>query len=226
MKGTLSRHKVSIFTVAVIAVTSCFLVIACRKQSSLEPQKIQTTKGSDNVVADAKSYFQHTILNKESDRAVNSVNLSSKGATLKPLPIDRMEKISNIVDWDNGFEVLIDGVNYLFIAVKENIKPFKNKDFEFFRYLIFSTNSSGTKTLSIVEVLGDSRTSLGDNHARVAIASLTNKLKDASNQIETLNASVIFYTSNYQRETSFHIDNGIWSEKRISFRSDLQIHLK
>ncbi len=223
MKARLSTQGLLALFIIVLSAIASF--VACKKQLRASPEELQPITGSDKTVIDAKSYFLHSILKSEDDQIVNKVKLDAKGMRTPKLPT-RFGKISGIIDWNAGFVTVINGTNYLFVPLKEDIKPFKNKDYEFFRYLIFYQNVAGVQDLSVIEILGDPKTTLGDEHAKTAIGAWANKLLNSTNAIGAVNASIIFYTKEYQRESSFHVDNGVWSEKRISFRSDLEIRLR
>lgn len=228
MKTMLNRKKTMVFVVASIAFLTVN-IIACKKMSEADPKKQEVSAFGSPTVSAAQNFFKGTILqNEKKEGLARTKKTNGGGAIQRQTPSAfpaRMSKIADLIRWDGSFETAINGKAYLLVPLNEATKPFKNKEFEFLRYLVFS-DKDGSKDLSVIEILSDKGTSLGTNGKEIAQFALSNKLNNDNKPIEGLNASVIFFTGDYMRETSFHIANGNWKFERISFRSDLEIRLK
>lgn len=204
------------------------LLFACQKQLKFDKQKIissEEIKKTNDIVKVSQLYFKDTVLKSEISKSTNvksekrvKNDLNTK-INVKP---NRIEKIEDLINWEEGFPVKINDKQLVFVPLKENIKPFTDKSYEFTRFLIFKTNVYGYSSMSIIEILSDKATSLGDAKAK-AIDAFRNVYLGQSNSIPFTNASVILYDQKYERLQSFHITNGAWERKRIDFRSDLDI---
>lgn len=206
------------FSVLSIILSVFLLINGCKKKNT---QEEMTLKGNDiSLIQSAKNYFTD-LVNKEKESPIQS---SATEQTKNTHPQSaRLLKISPYVLWDNATKQNRDGLEYAIIPLKENIKPFKNKSFEFFRNIIFYQDKIKKANMIILEVLSKKDESLGDNLQKIAITSFENKYFSQTQGIDALNASIIFYNEKYLRDTSFQIQNGKWVPARISFRSDLDI---
>lgn len=222
-KLSFPKYRISVLLIMIVIGTASVLFIACKKQAISDAEKVTQLSSKDPAIKDAHSFFLNTIVKNEIEGATRQVKtLSTKSNNPPPL---RMGKIANLLEWDKSVETKILDSKYLFVPFNENIKPYKNKDFEFFRYLIFNKAADGKISLSVIEVLSDKGASIGQEKQALAIAALTNKLTNGAKEIDNINASVIFYNQDYNRETSFKLKDGAWSTFRISFRSDMEIAL-
>jgi hypothetical protein len=216
-----------IFSKQIILLTMCMasamtiFTIACSKQAIND---ISALTSNDPEIKQAQTFFINTIVKNELNTGTIGQQTLSKNIVSR-VPA-RMSKLEKLVKWDESFQFNLNETKYVFVPVNEAVKPFKNKDFEFFRYLIFYTNADGKNDLSVIEVLSNKASSLGNDLRKIALASFKNKVLGTNTPIEHINASIIFYTQDYSRQTSFQIANGNWSNARISFRSDLEIKLK
>jgi len=208
------------FPTLFIILFTIFLINGCKKKST---QEDMTLKGNNiSLTQIAKNYFTN-LANKEKESPLlqSSAIKQTKSTNSRITPI---LKISPCVLWDNATEQDRNGFDYVIIPLKGNIKPFKNKSFEFFRNIIFYQDKTKKANMVILEVLSKKDQSLGNDLQKIAITSFENKHFSHSQSIEALNASVIFYNENYLRDTSFQLQNGKWAPARISFRSDLDIN--
>lgn len=205
------------------------LMSACHKTDISEEVKAEKTSESPNVNK-LKSFFEKVvqkdqIVNRQVSNTIRNVaTKGSKKKTSEPF-LNRMLQISNSINWNNSFNVAIENENFHFVAFNEPIKPFQNKDFEFIRFLVLKETKNSEYQISVIEILGDKGTSLGKIPKDICIQAFRNKILNQNSSIESINASVIFFDENYQRDTSFRIENGGWKSSRISFRSDLPIQL-
>ena len=207
-------------------VLSTFLILAsCNKQVNLEPNNIiQNGSITPQLLVASKTFFDSAILKTEAETKLIPNTTLSKGVVDKKLPQDRMKKLSKNINWEGAFKVNLREKSFLFVPVNESINPFLNKNFEFIRYLIFESQTTNISNLTFIELLSDSGSSL-NNAKQMTISAFLNILQNTSNPLVELNASVIFYNQKYVRLQSYHVNNGQWQVKRISFRSDLEIKL-
>lgn len=207
-------------------VLTTFLVIAaCKKQLNPDQNEITENRVSTNqLVSPSKSFFISTVLKSEAETKTLPKTTLSKSKEATNLPLDRMTKLSKDINWDGGFKLNIGESGFVFVPINESIKPFLNKEFEFVRYLVFEPKASGIFNLSVIELLGDKGTSL-KSPKQMAMSAFKNIQLNVANPLPDLNASIILYNQKYERLKSYHVSNGKWEIKRISFRSDLEIKL-
>jgi len=194
-----------------------FATNACKKQNAKE--SIAAKANDATLVQIAKNYFDDLIKKEKTGTQAPSNRLTQQMAP----GAKRILKMEPLLLWNKAIEHSEGELNYVIIPLDENIKPFKNKSFEFFRNVIFYQEKNGKGNMLILEVLGKKDELLGNNLQQISITAFENKYFSRAKAIYSLNASVIFYDANYARETSFQIQNGEWSSARISFRSDLEI---
>jgi hypothetical protein len=197
-----------------IAIFTILLVIGCNKKNVKEAT-------ADNSLAKmARTYFSD--LAKKEITASDQVSTAQqkKGSLIRVTPLTKM---SPFIIWENATEIKRDKLTYTIVPLKGDKKPFKNKNYEFFRNLIFYRDESGKDNMTILEVLSTKGKSLGNDFKKIAISAFENKYFSGSQDIQDLNAYVIFFNENYERETSFQLVDGKWTPARISFRSDLDI---
>lgn len=193
-----------------------FLVIACNKKTAK-----QNTTGSDASVSQmAKNYFSNLAQQEKAPPDQPSATVQKK---ITQSPVTPLSKMSALIQWEKAVEIKRDELTYTIIPVKDDMKKFKGKNYEFFRNIIFFKDDSHKSNMTIVEVLSKKGESLGNDLQKIAINAFENKYFSRSESIDALNAFVIFYDENYIRETSFELLRGKWMPARISFRSDLEI---
>jgi len=196
------------------------LSTSCNKQQQGDSQ---IASPDSSLSESAKSYLAVLAVKKDDLAAPVSGKKKLPSKTIKVQQVNRFSQISKTTEWKNAFEIQEKGITYLFVPVKEDIKPFTNKDFEFFRYLIFSRAGASAVSLSVIEVLGDKKYSFESDNRQIAITAFKNKTEGNTGNIGNTNAAVIFYNNDYKPTASFKLNNGAWSTARITFRSDLGI---
>jgi hypothetical protein len=207
-------------------VLSVFLIlVSCKKQVNFEPNTIiQNAYASPHLLFASKKFFDSAILKTQEETKLIPNTTLSKALLVKNLSQDRMKILSKNIKWEGAFKVDLREKSFLFVPVNENINPFLDKNYQFIRYLIFENQNSIIHNLNIIELLSDSGSSLMDAK-QTAISAFRNILQNSSNPLVQLNASVIFYNQKYERLQSYYVNNGQWQDKRIWFRSDLEIKL-
>jgi hypothetical protein len=217
MKKIKKHRTVTLFSYLAAAVFTILLVSGCNK-TNVRKKTLSENKASLTLVA--KNYFESLA---ENEKAVSAQLLNSgqiKSTTVRVTPLTKMSP--NIM-WDKATEVKREDLAYSIVPLNEEIKPFKNKNYEFFRNIIFYRDENGKSNMLILEVLSKKGQSLGNDLQKIAINAFENKYFARNQDIGDLNAFIIFYNEYYVRETSFQLEGGKWTSSRISFRSDLDI---
>ncbi len=191
------------------------VVLSCKKEAK------KTAANPESVISgvnNAKQYFTAFIDSENSTEK----GTGGKSAVYVAEAKQRLQAFAQQVDWGRSMSKTINSVDYTIVPVAGSLTPFNNKSYEFLRALVF-TDQSGHIQMKIVEILGDKGTSLMQNHAELIASSIENLFSEKTKTIPSTNASVMLYDNNYRQEKSFHITNGTWEERRIIFRSDLNI---
>lgn len=204
-----SFFSVTLFTILIIN--------GCNKKNISEETLAEK---NTSLSQKAKNHFESLAKNENATSPPPAASQQVKTIQKRITPLSKM---SPHILWEKATELQTENLKYTIVPLKENIKPFKNKDYEFFRNVIFYRDESGKNNMVILEVLSSKGKSLGNNLQRVAIDAFENKYFSRSADISDLNAFVIFYNEDYTRDTSFQLVNGKWTPARISFRSDLDI---
>jgi hypothetical protein len=216
MKKIKNFGKVLLLSFLSIAVVSILLLNGCKKLNSGERPALL----ENNISQTAKNYIA-SLADKEKDISAQPPGEKpAKGIKKRVTPFSKM---APLVKWDQSTVGQYDDLRFIILPVGENIKPFENKEYEFFRNIIFCRDKTGKEHMSIIEILGKKGESLGDNYQDIAITAFENKHLSRSKSIGTLNASVFFFNEDYIQEASFQLQNGRWAPVRMSFRSDLDI---
>lgn len=218
MKKVRNFEKVILFSTLSITLFTILLVNGCKKKNSEENVPVKESKIS--LVQMAKDYFTKLADNENQSSTQSSITKQAKNTNIRITPLLKMRPS---ILWENATEQDKDGFDYAIVPLKENIKPFKNKNYEFFRDIIFYQDKNKKANMIILEVLGKKNESLGTNLQKIAMTSFENKYFSQTQNIDALNASILFYNESYLRDTSFQVQNGKWLPARISFRSDLDI---
>lgn len=183
----------------------------------------ETEKYSDGkdipLVRSAKNYFE-ILLNKEGKIQVQAPGKKQTGISPR---IDPLSKMNSYVLWDQSIYKKSGGLEYVIIPLKEKIKPFKNKSYEFFRDIIFYEGKNKTPNMTIMEVLSKKNESLGNDLNKIAVTAFENKNFSRNDNVDKIDASVIFYDQSYKQEGSYQLKDGKWGTARVLFRSDLEI---
>lgn len=196
------------------------LIAGCKKRNAEENTLSKENNYSLSVAA--KNYFAD-LVNAESKSSSSLQSQTPKLTKGQGPRITPLSKMSPYILWDNATEQKENGLDFLAVPLKEDIKPFKNKAYEFFREIFFYQSANHKINMIVAEVLSKKNESLGNDLQKIAITSFENNYFSRAQSIDRLNASVIFYNENYVRDTSFQLQNGLWMPARISFRNDLAI---
>jgi hypothetical protein len=212
------------FLICAILTTAC-VIIACNKQATKAPPlTAEQVTSFDPSIQRAQLFLRtSTLQNERKQLFQNRITFQNSHRTAI---VSRIPAVTKLLNWNDAFKVRLNRTEYLFISFSEERTPFKNKTFEFVRYLVFTLSKNNILSMDVLELLGDQNTSLGKDVKTVAINAVKNKIEETAAPIGQLNASVIFYNQDYAWQNSFHITNGTWKKERISFRSDLEINLK
>lgn len=196
-------------------VVTVILLHGCNKMTTKEDD----TK-SNSVSQLARNYFSN-LSEREKTASNGSTGVPQKKIISKRIaPLSTM---SELIQWQNAKEVTHDQLTYTVVPLKDDLKKFKSKDYEFFRNIIYYQDEQQMNHMVILEVLSKKGESLGNDLQNVAITAFENKYFSRTESIGDLNAYVIFYNENYDRDISFELKKGKWLPARISFRSDLEI---
>jgi hypothetical protein len=227
MKNARTNYVPANRSYLIILIILLSLGTACKKMETSKtpaiPQSLETS---------SQAYFNQLLSNeaalmaslKETDAARNTgVKPHLQKKQIRVTQTARFHDMALKIDWNSVEKYKIDKVNYLVVPVKENIKPFNNKSFEFFRKLVFYNPAGGEVKMTVLEVLGNKNASLGSDLSSITRTALENRFGNKSDAIGNLNASVLFFNNNYGRDTSYSLTDGRWASARISFRSDLDI---
>ncbi len=166
-----------------------------------------------SFVENAKRYFDSSLLE------FNEIKYPNKKGTTRSL-----SELKDHIRWDKPILYKNENSNFLVVSLNEDLKPFENKSFEFFRNLIFQTDDIGSvNNMSIIEVLSDKDYSLVSNMQKITFTAIKYKYYSIKEIADSVNASIIFYNQNYRRDTSYQLRNGNIIPLRISFIKDLKI---
>lgn len=211
-----------------IIIISAFLLFGA---SSCKRDLAPETKLSDqnpvvneqNLLQVSKGYFS-SLANEEKALLSQPTKKLPKNSPLRKNA--RIAQISELIDWEKSKVITHNNFNFLLVPFKEDRKPFKNKDFEFHRKLVFFNDSTGKLQMNIVEILGEKGTSLGNDLEELCKTSFLNSYLKQNNSIGNVNAHVMFYSSKYKEQNVFELIRGQWSlpKERFSFRSDIGIN--
>src|SRR5690349_19915936 len=106
------------------------LVNGCNKKTAKE-----VSKGSETSVSQmAKSYFSELAQQEKPPSAQSPATVQKK---ITPNPITPLSKMSALIQWEKAVEINHDKLTYTIIPVKDDIKKFKTKNYEFFRSVVF-----------------------------------------------------------------------------------------
>jgi len=209
-----------------LLVAASFLPASCNKPSSqaVTENVAPTANPSQSLRESASTYFIGLTTPK-----ADSVTVAPKGnkkylQIINHKPVNKFADISKTINWQNAFEEQISGATYLFVPVKENIKPFANKSYEFFRYLIFSKDKQAQSTVSVIEVLSDKDAAFALPLRQIAVTAYKNRMESKADNIGSENASVVFFDNSYKQTDVFKLTNGVWSKGSTWFPNDLRTH--
>jgi hypothetical protein len=214
MKQTKNFKTAILYSVLSTTVLTILLAYGCNKKNSREAGNNVT------LTQTAKDYFTGLANEEKVTSSQPSVTSHPQSTKYRVTPLSKM---SPSIIWDQATVHERSDMSYVIMPLKEVIKPFKNKNYEFFRNVIFYKQKTGKTNMIIVEVLSKKGESLGNDLQNIAITAFENKYFSRSESIGELNAYVIFYNENYVQDTSFQLQNGKWAPARVSFRSDLDI---
>lgn len=204
-------------------VAASFLPGSCNKPSQAVNENVSSSPNASKSLRESAGTYFATIATKKVDSVATPKGNKKYVRVIKQQPVNRFAQISKTINWQDAFEEQVQGATYLFVPVKENIKPFANRDFEFFRYLVFSKDKQAAVTVSVIEVLSDKGYSFELPGRQIAVAAFKNKMETKTGIIGSVNASVLFFDNAYKQTSVFKLSNGAWGEGNIRFRSDLSI---
>ena len=109
------------------------LMDGCKKLSLKEPT---SPKGdTSSLLAAAKSHFNDLVnVEQKISRQGHTVNVTRLRVSQRITPLLKMRPY---ILWENSNEYKYNDIDVLAIPLKENIQPFKNKAYEFFREIFF-----------------------------------------------------------------------------------------
>ena len=216
MKKIKNFERVILLSFLFITVCTMVLVNGCSKMNTRENTALTETDISET----AKNYMAGLADKEKEIAAQPSAEQPVKGIKNRVTPFTKMNPL---IMWDKAAAQQQGDLNYVLVPLKEALKPFANKGYEFFRNVIFYKDKNGKSNMTIVEVLSKKDESLGNDHQQIAITAFENKYFNKSQPISALNASVFFFNEEYKQVASFQLQNGQWASVRMSFRSDLDI---
>lgn len=111
------------------------------------------------------------------------------------------------------------------IRINQPLKPFKNQQYEFIRYLAFSDMESNKPNALVIEILGKANTSLGSNTPSLIQKILLNELSIKNEIIEIPESFIIIYDSQYRWSRSYQVTKGKIEKQRIEFDCEKDIVL-
>jgi hypothetical protein len=211
MKISILKTKALIFLLILFA-GIIFVYTACQKQKS--------NTDSTPLIAAAHVWFTNELVKKENDKLASLSNSAGDSYIRR---FARMGKLKDLLNWNEAKEYVENSLNYVISPVKENLKPFKNQNFEVARFFAFYRNNSGKMQMNIIEILSKKGRRLEGSISQIASIAFTNKYFRKSNNLGNTNASIIFYNLDYDYETSFEIKNGLWSPAKINLRNKDEI---
>jgi hypothetical protein len=209
-------------TVILYSFLSCtvFLILLVNGCNKMEAGEEALTEKTSSLSRSAENHFSRLAENEKAVAAQPSTATKIKSTKNRVTPLSKM---SPLILWDKATEFKRDKLTYTIVPLKDDLKKFKDKKYEFLRNIIFYSDESGKKNMLILEVLSKKGGSLGDDFLKIASSAFENKYFAKSRDIDGLNAYVLFYNENYAEDTSFQLVDGKWTPARISFRSDLEI---
>lgn len=209
MKHYFKNVKFVLLTVITFLV---ILFFACKRQLDLG-----FNNNSNAIVQNAKDYFTTTIVAKENEMLALPYKTLAKNSNIRCFA--RMGKLSNKLLWNKATVYIKNGLEYTIVPVEEDIKPFTNKSYEAFRNLIFYRNKDGRMNMSVIEVLSNKNSEFGNMPSSIAKLAFENMYFNTQQQLANTNASILFYDSYYNLQSSFIIKDGVWNEAKIKLKN-------
>lgn len=215
MKKIKTLRTVVLF--AIFSVAAILLVNGCNKKNASE------NDGSNEkltLAGAAQNHFRQLAESEKPAPAQPSPAVRLKSAKTRVTPLTKM---STDIQWEQATEIRRDKLVYTIAPVKDDTKRFKDKDHEFFRSVIFYREENGKSNMLILEVLSLKGKTLGNDFHKIATTAFENRYFSGSQDIDGLNAYVMFFNENYAEDKSYMLTDGKWAPARVSFRSDLDI---
>lgn len=207
--------------ISMLMCLGCFIFLASCKKEPLIQDDLPKVQVSSANISNAKLFLENSI-----QKNIISSSSQNKKREFTLLKSTQLGSLINIIDWDNSFFVQLDGINFLVSEIKESIKIFNDKGYQFMRFLVLRQEENHYTDMTVLEILGDKNYTFKQSGKMLADAMLKNYFKKLSDSISDVSASVMFFDKNYLIQKSFVLTNGVWSAKRVHFRSDLQIVTK
>ena len=182
--------------------------------------KMKADQGALSDKISEQNHFKHLAENEKAAAEKTSTAAKPKSTKYRVTPLTKM---SPYILWDKATELKSGELTYTIVPLKDDMKKFRDKNYDFFRNIIFYSDASGKSNMLILEVLSKKGESLGNDQLKIASTAFENKYFGRTTDVGELNAYVLFYKDNYAEDKSFQLAKGKWNEARISFRSDLDI---
>jgi len=183
---------------------------SCRKLQGVEIEASDT----DEFVVAAKNWFANSVVENEKIK-VSQLGTSSV-RDLYQRKFARMEKIRKYIDWNKANIYRQDKIDFVIVPVVSEIKPFKNKNYQAARSLIFYKDKVNNMNMKILEIISQKDEALVNIQSMMLKAFINYYFNDKK-EFENTNANVVIYESNYKYEKSFQIKKGTWSQSKTSF---------
>lgn len=207
------------FTEIAVILFLFFTCSSCQKQLGSDYKNLNP----NSLVGAARSWYSHVIVEKEKETLALPFSTLPKNAYARVFK--RMEKLGELLNWDDAKEYNQDGFHYLVVIVNQKIKPLSNQNFEAVRGLVFYKDNFGKMQMNIIEALSKKGRNLGNSIQDIVSIAFSNKYFDESHTIKNMNANVIFYDENYKLGSSYETINGTWAKVNIKLLNKATVKL-
>lgn len=211
MKLKSRRQRIILFFPVLLTLVTA-LFITCKKQNN------STLQNSGDLIKKAQNWFENVIVKKEKDMLATPYSVLPSYAPERKFA--RMRGLNVLLDWTSAIEYKINGIDYVVALVKQDIKPFPNKNFEAARSLVFYIDNTGNMHMKIIEILSKKGGSLGQNIQSIANIAFVNEHFNKSYRIENLTANIVFYDEGYHHQSSFQLTNGTWLKGKVEIQNN------
>lgn len=202
----------STFTVLFTALLLASLASCTKREANSYEQNIDP---GSSIIAIAKNHV-NAIAN--TPQAINT-----KGVSKQRSGLTRIQALINKIDWDRTVSFDHSNSNYLMVAINDVRKPFKNKQYEFARFLVLQVEGRTVLNTHVVEVLSKPEKPLPENLFQVCKNAILQDSQTKTVAREESEGYVILFDDDYRQINAFEMKDGSWNSSSIRFRSDKEI---
>ncbi len=191
------------FLGAFLLLTTLLIIVSCNKQD----WKLSGNIPINSKVAEVKKWFESTKITKENSVLTQSYASVSKKSSERVFA--RFNKINAAASWTEAQFAKHNENEFIIVPLVKKENPFKNRAYDATKLLVFYTENN-IQQLSIVEIIGAKGKKLPKSVIDFVKKSfILHKYKTGTKSSSSIDASIIFYTENYDYQASFESKNGL-----------------